>query len=293
MNVNLTSNLNSKAKNPKRVVIFGKKGFIAKNICNKLIKKKIKIKAISKSEVNLIYKSSIKKISKIIKKDDTVLFISAKAPVKNEKMLISNLLMVNNFVLGVNKKKFSHFIYISSDAVYSDSKKLINENSKSLPESLHGIMHLTRENIFKLFIKAPICILRPTLIFGKEDPHNGYGPNRFYRLAKNNKNINLFGKGEELRDHVSVHDVSEIILNTILFKTSGILNVCTGKVFSFYNIAKIIVNSLNCKSRIFFLKRKGPMPHGGYRAFNNSLISKLFPNLKIALLNKINFKQFI
>ena len=27
--------------------------------------------------------------------------------------------------------------------------------------------------------------LRPTLVYGENDPHNGYGPNMFLRLAKN------------------------------------------------------------------------------------------------------------
>ena len=29
-----------------------------------------------------------------------------------------------------------------------------------------------------------LCFLRPTLIYGSKDPHNGYGPNRFMRQAK-------------------------------------------------------------------------------------------------------------
>jgi nucleoside-diphosphate-sugar epimerase len=36
------------------------------------------------------------------------------------------------------------------------------------------------------------------------DPHNGYGPNRFRRLAAGGEEIVLFGEGEERRDHVQV-----------------------------------------------------------------------------------------
>ena len=49
-------------------------------------------------------------------------------------------------------------------------------------------------------------ILRPTLIYGEGDPHNGYGPNKFMRLAKKNEDILLFGKGEELRDHININE---------------------------------------------------------------------------------------
>jgi nucleoside-diphosphate-sugar epimerase len=40
------------------------------------------------------------------------------------------------------------------------------------------------------------------------DPHNGYGPNRFRRLAAAGQEIVLFGGGEERRDHVLVDDVA-------------------------------------------------------------------------------------
>ena len=54
--------------------------------------------------------------------------------------------------------------------------------------------------------------MRPTLIYGKKDPHNGYGPNKFLRKISSNQNIDLFGKGEERRDHVYIEDVVEVIL---------------------------------------------------------------------------------
>jgi len=48
----------------------------------------------------------------------------------------------------------------------------------------------------------PLAILRPTLVYGAGDPHNGYGPNRFRRLASANQPIVLFGEGEERRPAV-------------------------------------------------------------------------------------------
>ena len=56
-----------------------------------------------------------------------------------------------------------------------------------------------------------ITIVRPTLIYGSSDPHNGYGPNQFIRLAQAKKDLSLFGRGEEKRDHVNVNDVGNII----------------------------------------------------------------------------------
>ena len=73
-------------------------------------------------------------------------------------------------------------------------------------------MHLTRENLLNKLFSEKILILRPTLVYGKNDPHNGYGPNSFIRLARKNKDIKIFGK-EKKRDHIHIEDVVQIIFN--------------------------------------------------------------------------------
>mgnify|MGYP001188271444 CR=1 FL=1 len=45
-------------------------------------------------------------------------------------------------------------------------------------------------------------------------------------------------------------------------------------------IAKTIKSILKSKSKIIKTKRIGKMPHGGYRAFNTELSSKMFPSIK-------------
>ena len=64
-----------------------------------------------------------------------------------------------------------------------------------------------------------------TLIYGKNDPHNGYGPNSFNRLLDKNENIKLFGEGEEKRDHVYVNDVAELSFRMIFSNFTGVLKI--------------------------------------------------------------------
>ena len=68
------------------------------------------------------------------------------------------------------------------------TQKKITENSLIAPNSLHGQMHLIRENYLTDIFQEKMCIIRPTLVFGPNDPHNGYGPNKFIRDIK--KKIN-------------------------------------------------------------------------------------------------------
>lgn len=278
---------------PKRVVVFGSSGIISKNLINALKKNKMKYKIIGRKNIDLLNdKRAHIKISKFIKKDDTVIFISAKAPAKNFNLLLNNIDIVNSFIEGTESKKISHLIYISSDAVYSDIKTKIYENSKTLPLNFHGMMHIIRESILGKKFGKKILIIRPTLIYGKHDNHNGYGPNQFLRLAQKNKNIHLFGKGEELRDHVYIETVVSAIIKCILRKGLGKLNLASGEVNSFNQIARKIIKLTKSNSKIKYKKRNGLMPHNGYRPFDISLLKKKFGNIKIHNL-KTGLKEYI
>ena len=262
-----------------RIVILGSNSFISKSVIKRFHTHNIKPLLVSRKLVDFENKKSIYKLKKILKKDDVIIFIAALAPVKNIEMLNQNLLMCKNVVEALKFTKPKHIIYISSDAVYSDSKNKIDEKSNTIPSSLHGFMHLIRETMFNE-LNCLKSFIRPTLVYGSSDPHNGYGPNKFIRFAQNNKKIILFGKGEEKRDHIHVEDVAEIILLTTIKKIKGIINAVSGDVISFYEIAKNI-KKVYPKLIIKTSKRVGPMPHNGYRAFNNSLLKKKFSSLSM------------
>jgi nucleoside-diphosphate-sugar epimerase len=283
-----------KKKKLNRVVILGANSFIGKAITKKFISQNIKPVLVTRKNADLEKKQSFNKLKKILKKDDTIIFIAAVAPVKNIEMLNQNLLICKNIIESLKIKKPNHVIYLSSDAVYSDSKNKINEKSETTPESFHGFMHLIRENMLKE-LNCKKTFVRPTLVYGSDDPHNGYGPNKFIRCAQNNEEIFLFGKGEERRDHIHVDNVADIVSTVAIKKIDGIINAVSGNVTSFNEIAKNL-KKIYPNLVIKNLKRNGPMPHNGYRAFDNKLLKKYFPKLYLIKLsdwikNKDEFKK--
>ena len=80
-----------------------------------------------------------------------------------------------------------------------------------------------------------------------------------------------------------------VIKNRVL----GKLNATTGKTMSFNQIAKIIQYSVKKKFNLIYVKRNGPMPHRGYRAFDISKIKKICHNLVIKKISKSFFKRLI
>lgn len=128
--------------------------------------------------------------------------------------------------------------------------------------------------------RIPLCLVRPTLIYGAADPHNGYGPNRFRRLAAEGGEITLFGEGEELRDHVLVDDVARLLLLVLSHRSTGIVNAASGTVTSFRRLAEMAIAQSGKPVQIRGTQRSGPMPHNGYRPFDIAAIQRAFPEFR-------------
>lgn len=261
----------------KKLLIFGKNGFLAKELKILLLKKKIRHHFISSKEIDLTQISSAKKLLKFNELYNVV-FLSAITPDKgkDENIFLKNISMINNFFKYFNLNSINHFTYISSDAVYSMKEKIIDEETITAPDDLYGMMHLAREKICQSKIKIKkLLILRPTIIYGKNDTHNSYGPNRFTKQLRDNKNIILFGKGLDVRDHIFVKDVVRIINDFSIRGISGVFNIATGKSYKFKVVAKKIMKILRTYKDLDYIATKG-------------IVTERFFNVK-KLRKKINF----
>ena len=265
---------------PTRVVILGARGFVGAATERALVARGIPVRALGRGEVDLLAADAATRLAGALRPDDSLVVISARAPVKDVAMLGENVRMMEAVCRALSSTMPQHVVYVSSDAVYRDSAQPLSEESCAEPASLHGAMHLVREVMLKSTVRAPLAILRPTLIYGAADPHNGYGPNRFRRLAAAGKEIVLFGEGEERRDHVLVDDVADLILRALMRRSRGTLNAATGEVVSFRDIAEQIARLAAPPVAVRGSPRVGPMPHGGYRAFDPAGTRQAFPDFR-------------
>jgi nucleoside-diphosphate-sugar epimerase len=276
----MLKHLNAKPVKPARVVVMGAGGFIGGAIVGALKKAAISTLALTRKEVDLLAPDAADRLANYLKPEDAFVAVSAIAPVKTVAMLADNMVMVRAMVGALNKVQPAHVLNIGSDAVFADGPLPLVENSPRSPESLHGVMHLARELAFAAEVKAPQATLRPTLVYGAGDPHGGYGPNRFRRLANTGKDIVLFGNGEERRDHVLVDDVADLAVRILLHRSEGSLNAVTGQTTSFRNIAEQVVAESKSHVAITPTLRNGPMPHGGYRPFDPAACVDSFPDFR-------------
>ncbi len=246
--------------------MIGAAGFVGSAIATELESIGCEVVRVTRDVVDLVEVDASQKLERLISEGDTVVFAAADAPCRSTYQYLINVQMITGLIEATSQKNLEKIVYVSSDAVYSDSKQPLNEQSATIPGSLHGVMHLSREMLLTT-TSHRLLLLRPTLIYGPADPHNGYGPNRFARDARAGSDVVLFGEGEELRDHIHIADVAYFAARAIKAEV-GVLNLASGELRSFRDLAMTAVALGGGRSKVRSQSRIGAMPHDGYRAFD-------------------------
>ena len=94
--IDMLTHQNKSEKSPSRVIILVATGFVSGSVERRLLNVSTNVISITRNHIDLTKLESQEKLSKILKPDDTVFFAAARAPVKNENMLIQNLVMCKN-----------------------------------------------------------------------------------------------------------------------------------------------------------------------------------------------------
>lgn len=272
--------LYSAPTSPARVVVLGAGGFIGGAIRRRIAADGIPVLGLGRPGLDLLAPDAAKLLAGALSPEDVLIFASAHAPCRNLDMLLENVAMAATVCAALKERPVAHLVYISSDAVYKDSPQPLTEASCAEPASMHGVMHLSREVALRQEHAGPLALVRPTLVYGFEDPHNGYGPNRFRRLAAAGRDIVLFGEGEERRDHVDVEDIAELVRLIVMHRSSGIANAVSGTVVSFREIAEFVASEFTPCVAVKGSPRTLPMPHNGYRPFDNGAVLRAFPGFR-------------
>ena len=190
-------------------------------------------------------------------------------------------------------------VYASSAAVYGLNTNLpLSETSDLGPISAYGADKLGCELHAKIagtIHGVPTLGLRMFNVYGpRQDPKSPYSGavSIFLHLAENNKDLTIFGSGDQTRDFIYVGDVAEIAYKALDKATQEgeILNLCSGQSRSIKELASLLIEKLGSDSTIKHLeKRTGDILHS---AGKNEKVRKLvehqeFINLEEGLVKLI------
>lgn len=275
----------SRPTHPNRVVLLGANGFIAKALIQELGVQSINTLPIGSREIDLSLPMAATALANKLRATDTVVMLSAITPDKGRGVdaFNKNLAMMQNVCAALEQVGARHLVYLSSDAVYNPKQSLVNESTLPSPTDLYGVMHLAREQMAQGLSGIPTAVLRVTMVYGAHDTHNSYGPNRFWRMAKKNGTVTLFGNGEETRDHIYIEDVAKLAALCILHKSVGTLNLATGSSHSFKQVAQNVAALFDPLAKVLGTPCGKPITH---RSYDTTRLIMAFPGFKFTPLNE-------
>src|SRR5271154_4296851 len=97
---------------PTRVVIIGAGGFVGGAIRKKLMADGINTLPLTRRELNLLEVGATETLAQIVQPTDSVVMVSAVAPVKTAPMLMQNLKMAEVVWTVLATKPIGHLVYI-------------------------------------------------------------------------------------------------------------------------------------------------------------------------------------
>jgi len=143
------------------------------------------------------------------------------------------------------------FVYASSMAVYSDSKKAqpISEQYSTVPASPYGIAKLAAEQYVMMVgpqLGIDPIVLRYFNTFGVRQtftPYVGVITIFITQLLKKQP-ITIFGDGKQVRDFVHVSDIVQANLLALKKSAAGVFNIGSGKGTSVFQVAELLKSKL-------------------------------------------------
>lgn len=230
----------------KRVIIIGSKGFIGRNLIKGLKERNSNIVVIELDlpEFDLTLADSVEKMSGVFQPEDIIVMLAGIKRQYGDDLLKfgKNLSMVTNLSKALHKRPVLRLIYFSSAAVYGEDihNTSIVEDSPVMPTSYYGMAKYMGERLLWKVINgqenSSLLILRPPSIYGPGDRSNGYGPVKFVNNLSNNEEVVLWGDGSELREFLNISDAVEIVSRLIFSNREGVVNLASGRSYSFKDI---------------------------------------------------------
>lgn len=270
-----------------KILITGTNGFIGKNLYKYLLKKENYDvdKYIYNKNKNI---PSVKKYNLIIHLGA----ISSTTATDTDKILKQNFYFTKKLIDECLFYKINLQISSSASVYGNNYTRPVNEKDKCFPSSPYSwskylIDDYLNKYIFKKLNHSFIQSFRYFNVFGEYESHkkDQMSPvSKFILQSKKNNKISLFYNSKFYkRDFIYVGDICRIHEKMFTKKYSGIINLGTGKTYSFYEIANLI--SKKYKSKINYIK----MPNNvkkNYQHFTCSNNKKI-----IKLIGHYNFRK--
>jgi len=189
---------------------------------------------------------------------------------KPEECVAINVNGLLNILKAAVKQKVKKVVHTSSAAIYGDNPEQPKRiDMRPEPKSPYGITNLDGEyycNVYREEFDLPTVSLRYFNVFGpRQDPKSQYAAAVpiFINRAVRNKDIIIYGDGEQTRDFIYVKDIVRANVSAAeKINAHGVFNVANGKSISIKDLAYKIIERSGSSSKIIFAdERPGDIRH--------------------------------
>jgi len=293
--------MNSKKfSNIKRIIILGETGFLGGRLSRHLRQHfpDKEIIGYGSSTIDLTKPEEVSRLSDVFDLTSAVVMCSMikKQVGDNLETFSRNLAMTANLSRVLEKKPVRRFVYLSSAAVYGEDVEntRITEETGVQATSYYGIAKYASECLLRKVIagqpQSSLLILRPPTIYGPGDRDAAYGPTGFIKKAIAQEPITIWGDGMEQREFIFIDDFLEAASRLLFHEFEGVVNVVSGKSYTFQDVVKILpaglgLHILEIHSRE---RTKSKADHG----FSNVKLKKLLPDMRFTPLREGVEKTF-
>ncbi|WP_440913427.1 SDR family NAD(P)-dependent oxidoreductase [Candidatus Pelagibacter sp.] len=274
-----------------RILVTGAAGFIGSHLCEALLAKKYKVRALVRYNSNQSHgwlENINHKNLELVRGDitdfdsvnnalincDYVFNLAASISVpysfKNPQTFIdTNILGALNIFRSstIKKNKIKKIIQISSSEVYGNdllkNSNVLTENTITVSESPYAASKIAADNLAISMFKAtglPVVVARPFNTFGPRQSLRAVIPtiiSQFATLDKYN-NVIRVGNLKTSRDFVYVKDTVSGLINLLKpsCKPGEIYNICTGKSFKINDVILSLKKITNLNPQIIVSKNR-------------------------------------
>ena len=302
------------------ILVTGSSGFIGFHICKYFLKKNINVIGIDNHNSyydkklkikrhnyllkfkNFIFKkvdiTELTKINKILirYKPKMIIHLAAQPGVRysfiNPQAYIdANITGFVNILESMKRNRVDKLIYASSSSVYGNCNKFpFKEDLQLEPLNFYGQTKLMNEKIANIFQKnfnIKAVGLRFFTVYGPFGRPDMFIP-KIIKSIKNNSYVNLYNRGNHIRDFTYVEDVSDIVFKIYqeIFrnqKINEIYNVCGGSKVSLKYLINLIQKFTEKKVKIKLKPfQRGDMlkTHGSKMKLKKVIKNKKFLSFK-------------